>query len=362
MRKIGIFTFHNADNYGAVLQCYSLYRYFNKFSKCNVIDYRNRSIDVTSSYKRYYKKYRNILGFMMSIYMKPAFKKRRKIFNDFRKRYLGINGEQEMRREDLKALNDSYDVFVTGSDQVWNLNLTENDMTYFLDFVEDKNERYSYAASIGDINTIKLLPKCITEMMKFNKISVRELSTEKFLKDNYQIYSENNIDPVFLLKKEDWDSIAENFEQTGYLLYFVNGRCNQNTYYIVRKIAKEKNLKIYYMANEDRKYRYLYLKHLTGISPMKFISIIKNAEFIVTDSFHVTAFSLIYEKEFLYDDKGFYNCRVIDLLQFLGVDGRLVSDVENSNILQRVDWDVVHRNIEEARVKADIYFQGVVRK
>ena len=362
MRKIGIFTFHNADNYGAVLQCYALHRYINKFLKCDVIDYRNSSIDLMSSYKRYYKKYSNIFGFMMSIYMKSTFEKRRKIFDDFRKKYLGIDEMQRIRKEDLKTLNNFYDIFMTGSDQVWNLNLTENDMTYFLDFVENKNERYSYAASIGDADAVKLTSEYIDEMMKFNKISVRELSTVEFLKNNYQIYSENNIDPVFLLTKEDWDSIAENYEQTGYLLYFVNGRCDKNTYYIVKKIANKKNLKIYYMANEDRKYQYLYLKHLTKISPMKLISIIKNAKFIVTDSFHVTAFSLIYEKEFLYDDRGFYNRRVIDLLEFLEVGGRLVSDFKDFNFLQRVDWETVRRKIEKARVKADTYFREVARK
>lgn len=360
MKKIGILTFHNANNYGAVLQSYSLCRFINKFSKCEVIDYRNSEIELMSSHKRYYSRHRNLLGMVMSICMKKTFEERGKLFDDFRKKYIKISGRIKGDKEELKELNYSYAAFITGSDQVWNLFLTKNDLVYFLDFVEDKNKRYSYAASIGDYNALSKNEICICELMKFRNISVREQSFVKRLEEDYRICAKSNIDPVFLLDRDEWDRIEEEFKKNKYVLYFVNGKCNDTTYNVVKKIAKDRHLTIYYMANEDRIYHYPNLKHLRRISPTKFISIIKNADFIVTDSFHVTAFSIIYEKEFLYDDYGFYNLRIIDLLALFQINGRRISDFLNMEMLKKIDWSLVRVQIKKEKIKAERYFREMV--
>ncbi|MDD2970816.1 MAG: polysaccharide pyruvyl transferase family protein [Lachnospiraceae bacterium] len=361
MKRVGILTFHTANNYGAVLQCYALRSTFNKYADCDVINYINSNIENRASAKRFFLLHKNFIGFIMWGLNARAFNKRQRIFDEFREKKLKVNFSGKLfLTEDMQKLNSEYDLFVVGSDQVWNLNLTDNDITYFLDFVCDDSKKYSYAASVGNEEVINSKTDCLELLKKFQQISIREKSTVDWMKRKGILNITQNIDPVFLLDSNMWIEIAEDFiYKRKYLLFFVNGKPNKLTYNLVVKISKEKKLKILYMANEDRFYRFPLIKHMVGISPEKFLGVIKNASFIVTDSFHVTAFSIIFHKEFIYDDRGFYNNRVIDLTNQLRLEGRCITNYCNNDDLDATTWEQVDLRIKSQRQIGHCYLKDI---
>ena len=284
--KIGILTFHNADNYGAVLQCYALQEHLKKIypnDEVCVIDYRNPLIE---------RSYR-ILGFRRKILFNltqflylPQVLKKRNSFRKFRKEFINVGSP------DLSQ----YDAIYYGSDQIWNPNLTNNDMTYFgADF---SGRKIAYAASDGG-------ELVVTENIKvllngFESISCREKSlSEKLQKENVSVPIEVAKDPVFLLSKDEWLNIAQKPRERGYVLAYKiteNPSFDKEAEYLGKKLGKPVIQIVY--TKSARRFFYKKQKFVSGISPEQFVGYIANADFVLTTSFHGTAFSIIFDKPF----------------------------------------------------------------
>jgi len=233
-------------------------------------------------------------------------------------------------------------VFLAGSDQIWNvLHDYGKDPAFYLDFVPMKSVRASYAASFS-ISQIPVEYKDLikSKLAKFDAISVREKSGLKIL-DDLKITGGNVVmDPVFLLDRRSWELLASSNETEKYILIY-----DQENNSLIKKsaikLSKMMKLKIYAI---ESLYPMIYAeKKIKNIGPLEFLGLIKNCEILLTNSFHGTAFGILFQKEF-FTFKRIHekvNSRMIDLLETLHLSDRLVDQpIDNFNA-KKIDYQYV---------------------
>lgn len=334
MKKIFTLTFCDTPNYGALLQAFALKNHLQSCGyDCSVINYKNPK-----------RKYAQVSGLkkIRSIVWRNTFaglfesRKRKLRTENFRKNYLKL-GDVYSSLDKLKTLNDKADVFIVGSDQVWNPQNTAYDTAYFLSFAEDGKKRISYAASLGTaVDDKKYLSDSLKYLKKFNAVSVREKSSAESLKKEIGIAAETVIDPVFLLTGNEWiDNLSLNANtdniriSSKYVLCYVmpgNRELTELIYSVAEKIASEKGLKIITLGKKNYA-RPCGNEILDGdAGPVEFLQYISNAEYVVTNSFHGTALSVIFGKKFytLLKHGVKRNARMEELLSPLSLDERIV--------------------------------------
>lgn len=202
----------------------------------------------------------------------------------------------------LFMVNEIYDAFITGSDQVWNF--VWHNPSFFLEFADKDKKKIAYAASAGASEFDMVQKKYLSRVLpRFDAVSVREENLVGTYKDIAGVHAEYVLDPVMLLTAEDWDEIASDrlIDEKYIFCFFYNPISSQ--YELIKQFAEKKGLKIalipYAMGgiqltvdDDFGDYR------MGAASPVDFISLIKNAEYVFTDSFHATVYSLIYQKQF----------------------------------------------------------------
>lgn len=319
-KKIGILTFHNADNLGAVLQAYALQTVLE--SKLNtetpndveIIDYYCDAVENTKKVS-----VKSPKALIKALPMKCYYSIKHKGFERFRKNRLRLS--QKYGKNSIWECADKYDIFIAGSDQIWNLECSGNDYTYFLNFVMDSVSSFesdkkrnvklcSYAASIGNYSFSDSEKNDIKAFLKhFDALSVREEKAAELLNGMGLNPVSLHADPVMLLDRDEWLNIASK-------------RINKKPYVFVYMIKDDQKL-----LNEAKAYAQKHglelicnkssLKFIQNGSPEDFISWIYYADAIFTNSFHGTAFSLIFNKALSADvrvgDK--INTRIHDILE-----------------------------------------------
>lgn len=358
--RICTITCHKVYNYGACLQAYALQKYLqSQGHDVKIIDYvpegTNSQFDFwyispTSKYYHLCKRFKvlNWLFAVINSYRINISTKRNAAFENFQQRYYNLTCRFQ-NIEELKKNPPVADVYVAGSDQIWNpLVNNGKDKCFYLDFGENSTKRISYAASFSvplkyfttvHISFIRPLLK------RFNKLSVRESSGIEILKaigfDGLQV-----LDPVFLLTREEWRSMIpdERPIRDKYILVYHLFAESEGLVEFAKKEASQRNLKI--VAINDRCRRNYAEIQINDAGPIEFISLIANAEMVIADSFHATAFSIIFNIDF----HVFYSlpniARMKDLVNSLGIDNRI-----NSQEYDSIEWDVVNEKIK--------HYQGI---
>ncbi|HHU85107.1 MAG TPA: polysaccharide pyruvyl transferase family protein [Clostridiales bacterium] len=353
-------TCHDVYNVGASLQAYALCKYLNNLGiETKIIDYK----------PDYLSGHYSLMSVSNPIYDKPLIRqtylaaklpsrlralKRKRKFDVFREQYLPITTRYSSLDE-LKSNPPPADIYFAGSDQIWNpLFPNGKDKAFFLDFVKS-GIKASYAASFACDNIPDdLIEHYKTSLANLDYISVREKSAVRIL-ENLGYQGERVLDPVFLLEKSSWDEIAVEEDHEPYLfLYDFDG--NEEITRIAKRIAKEKNLKIYSLFKSD-----FADKTFEFMCPREFVGIIKNADFVISNSFHATAFSVIYKKEFaVINRKQAINTRMRDLLADLGLSDRLIIDVDNASS-EPIDYDLVCNKLNELQASSKNYIDKVIK-
>lgn len=236
--KIGVITFHRAINYGAALQTYALQRAISDLGfDTEVIDYRCEHMEnlykLIGGFKQKTFK-QNIRGFINLI---PSWKK----MNSFRSMIAG-NTKLSPVAYDSKSIataNQRYDVFITGSDQVFNYACSDFDKNYYLSFVEDTRKINSYAASFGISEIPQEYQSEYTRLLnRFNHLSVREESGRRIVRELTGRDCALHVDPVFLLNAAEWSKLAKDPGIDNYILIY---RLNKSNIIddFARKLAKK---------------------------------------------------------------------------------------------------------------------------
>lgn len=355
--RIGTLTFHRAQNFGAMLQAYALQTAFtNLGTDCKIIDYRCEKIE--NSYRNFMVNSKGLFGIASGIYHFPTRCIRTKRFRSFENEFLKKTHEVYDKNTIVNANND-FDVFVTGSDQVWNDKLTGSDNTYFLDFVDNKKVKCSYAASLGNG---ELSEKNKELLMSFSAISAREKDIADDL--SCQLNKEVNLvsDPVFLLKKQDWEGLIEHIKipKTPYI--FLYELHEKNTRRFALELQRKTGCELVMFPNDLR--GGIKAKKKYAPSVQEFLAYIHNAEYVVTDSFHATAFSIIFNKK-LYSvlKRGALrglNSRIISVMNNCDLSDRIVDEkYDISSITDEIDYDAVNAKIEDLRRSSIDYLKKI---
>lgn len=328
-KKIGVLTFHRAVNYGAALQTYALQKSIQK-AGCDteVVDYRCEFLEnLHNPYSM--KLYRTPLHFFYALLKNNIKKDNRKAFRNFQQKNVDVSSVI-YDKSNLKNAEDMYDAFIVGSDQVWNCNCTRFDKTYFLDFVNDKNKKYSYAASIGiKLETEELRQEYKRLLSDYKVLNVREEQGKQELKA-IGLDANVTLDPTLLLSREEWVTLAEKPAKFNpnkkYLLVYVIVE-TPSIFEKAKKIAKQHDLEVVYI--NEMLFNKSGVKNLKCVTPNEWLWLFSNAEFIVTNSFHGTAFSVNFEKQFLVEPlpvKTNVNSRIYDFLNMVGLSNRIVEE------------------------------------
>ena len=186
----------------------------------------------------------------------------------------------------IKVLNDKYDTFIVGSDQVWNYNLTGDDDTFLLNFVKDNKKKNSYAASLAltgiDSNKQKKYAKALNS---FNHISVREIQGKIALQQFVNKDIVVDLDPVFLLTQEEWvKNLQLKKNNTDDYILFYQMNASTNLYNYARKLAKKEHLKIINVMPEFDKKTFIGSHLQLDLNPRDFLEKFINAKYIITNS------------------------------------------------------------------------------
>ncbi len=362
-KKIGILTFHQALSYGAKLQAYALQNFLNEHG----ID--NEIVDYTCDfmYTHYIRPIRveenkMVKQFIRSFLMLRQSSLDRKKSVEFREKYMKLS--RPYTEKNIADSSNYYDAFISGSDQVWSPVCVGFDPVYFLNFAKPE-QKYSYAASIGE----KTLPEdkkaAYKELLSdFQRYSVREGSATEIIKELNGRDAQVHIDPTLLLSAEQWDKIAVPCSQIPetepYILLF-NVKKPSRLFEYAIDLGKKTGLKVYYLQ-KDRLRKVKGVTYLDPVMANEFVGLIKNAKYVVTNSFHGTAFSIIYKKDFAIEldvEKG-RNIRSEELLHDLGIYGREITKTENPDPSTPVDWDYVDERLAYHRKNSSDYIKSII--
>lgn len=300
--KIKTLTTYNVYNYGASLQAYALMKYLqDKGHEVEIINYQPEYLRRKYDYKwvnpeSKMSKYlvTRFAYRIMKYLQRQTTLKRKKAFDQFTNNSLKQTSIKYLNYSELKKNPPEADLFIVGSDQIWNVFYeTGRDNAFFLDFVT-KGKKASYAASFSYTNIDDNNKTRIKNLLKdFSAISVREYHGVNILSE-IGIDSKWVLDPVFLISKNEWKTFipAYNKKEKYLLIYDFEGNTSLKKFAI--DYAKEYDLKIYSINDT---YPRLYAdKNFNGAGPIEFLTMIYHCDAFISNSFHGTAFSIIFNK------------------------------------------------------------------
>lgn len=365
MNKVAVVSCYFINNYGSILQAYATEKYLRNIGiNCKTVRIDGLTPLLWQKKKEYYKK--NKTDFSLIASKLPMIKLKFyekfnlfnlgtkkteliKSFNNFRKRFF-LTEEAPSSFDELTTLSTNYDTVLLGGDQLWR---PDNiyPCYYTLEWVDKKVKRVSLATSFGvsslDIESAKHAEKFLPT---FSGISVREKNGCDIIRNICNTEVLQACDPVFLLERNEWTDIADESscpKEKYALCYFLgNGR---NKVKKIKQLCHEKGLKTVVIPNLDKYEPIDKNVSVCNASPEQFLGLIKNAEYIFTDSFHCTAFSVIFGKPFLVyrrfgQKKHGTDSRIISFLKTAGILSHLATSDEPDKIISIQDEIVSSEN------------------
>ena len=358
MKKISVITVLNTVNYGSALQTFATQMFFeSKGFEIEFVDYWRKDQtteariqrikkDKKSSLKQWIKK--PIRDFLEIKSIKAS----EPIFRGFIKDKIHLTSHTYSSFEDLQADCPVADVYATGSDQMWNSGWNQGiERSFFLEFVPEGKKKIAYATSIGKTSfDDKEASEIIPLIKKYDFITLREQSAVDLLRQ-YDIDSYLVLDPTLMLNKDTWSKYLPDIKMDKkYLLVYQlhNEHDNANFDEAVSTIAREKNLEIVRIT-----YSYSDLKIGKKIvlpEVFEFLALIANADFIVTDSFHGTAFSINFNKQMaiIYPKK--FSTRMDNILSLTGLSERRYQSSDKTEKWNKIiDYAPVNKILDDKR-------------
>lgn len=355
--KVGIITFHRALNYGAVLQAYALVKYLRLQNvDCELIDYRCKYIE------QFYKPLkanpiRETKAFIKEIIYTPKIIEKRRKFDKFISENI-CTTKPVYDLAELRELNNIYDVFITGSDQVWNRKWSGLDKTYFLSFAEC-GKKYSYAASFGVDNISPQDEReCKKLLYDFSAISVRENSGSALIAKILNRSAEVSLDPTCLFDKDFWRKKATLPQESGYVLLYTLEKSDK-LINLARSLARKHNAKVKFITDAIKKK--LEFDYCSFLSPTEFVGLFANAGYVITNSFHGLMFATIFEKKvyLAYQERaGAPNSRLKDFINEFGMEQCVVST--DSCIDVKLDYRSIKQKMNQKQGFTKEYFNNIL--
>lgn len=368
--KASVITLHTVDNYGSAMQTYATKKVLDKFGytvefidywrKDNLPEYRAKQL----LQSRILQKFKFLWGInkysqrVATLTLSLILKNRKSVMQKFLEKHIQLTDCRYNSYDELKKNPPLADIYITGSDQVWNKIWNQGiDKAYFLDFAPAGKPRISFAASIGRnhldedeiLETMKLLKK-------YDAISVREQSAVDLL-SSMGIPSTLILDPTLMLKAEEWKKIAVKVEidRPYLLIYQLNPNPQMDIY--AKKIAQKKGwdvVRIGFGTADKKKYGICIM--LPSVE--KFLGLFFGASCVLTDSFHATAFSLNLGIDFISVMPPRFGTRIESILELTGTHERLLKNFNDFRICERsINKEHVYNILEKERQKGILFLQ-----
>lgn len=370
--KIGILTVPFNNNYGGYLQCYALMSVLRKIGHEPIIINRRQNIKVYGVGKLKAFIINRLLDKKERFYniksMEAYHAQKGKNMCSFVERYLQPKTQPLYKTSDyeiVKSLN--LDAVIVGSDQVWRPRYVPDIEEYFFKYIPENIRRMAYAASFGCDNveyTEQELNKCSKLLNVFSAVSTREKSGQKIVQDYFGYKkAQVTLDPTMLLDKKDYCHIIGNDNVTyGKNLFAYILDRNQEKETMIARLASKLSCQVFDIMNRD--------KYAPLDSVEKWLKAISTSEFVITDSFHGTVFSILFNRPFYVignEKRG--NSRILDLLSLFGLEDKLVDgNFKCDSINLDIDWNRsnemldVHRKQSIDFLKSNLWSSSVTTK
>lgn len=331
--RIGILTFHYCYNYGALLQAYASKRYLETLGvevwfPDYLPDYFRKSISPFREWRRNWGvmsgQFWKMLPFTIRLKMESM--SRRRVFEGFRKQH--IPRISYAGKNDLACDVANYDGFWVGSDQVWNLNWMKSfDGFYYLDFIpsESNCRRIGYAPCFGRKDQpLKLLEQAVPLISKFDSIGARNAVTRDLVREKTGRDVTSVCDPTLLWDFKEF--IQPNTDGDYILIYSLDKALFPLGGELVAYYKKFYNCKVIQLLSENAFTSPDVDRRACDAGPAEWVSLIYNAKFVVTDSFHACLFALKFQKKFAVYSSGWRKMRLVDILKRVQLENRLILD------------------------------------
>ncbi|MCI8834579.1 MAG: glycosyltransferase [Ruminococcus sp.] len=371
---IGILTFHCSNNFGAMLQAYGLKTFLRRNGKAAEI-VRYEPIYMTGRHwwipyapirgvrGRIWGLFHLWEGFCAHLRTREAFSRQRRNMNDFRYTCL-VEKKQRKILSSLGLHRLKYAFYIVGSDQIWNPEITCGlRKAYFGAFRNLwKKKVISYAASFGSSNLPDKEESKFSKLIRYvDVISVREEAAVPYVERLSGKEVTAVLDPVFFLEKESWERverIPKWTENRDYILLYVTEPNQVMTDY-VKRLSQEMGLPVLEVcAGGQEKEVGFEIDYTAG--PAELLGYIHKAAYVVSNSFHAVAFSILYEKQFLTFVHSHLGERVRNILKIHGLEERLCEEKEQSDIHAPIDWKTVRQKREEyVRVSGEFLLKNI---
>ena len=359
-RKVGLITQHRVVNYGSVLQTYALQKKINELGcECEVIDYYPERFTPLGMLKRIKNKGERLkkslfIRTIARIVICPSYFIRFRMFFGFLESNIQMTPKTYRKAEELINNSFDYDIYCTGSDQVWNYGWNEKiESPYFLKFAPDFKKKISYAASFGK-STLDAAEIDETRRLlsRYAAISLRESSGVSIVKELGFDNCVNVLDPTLLLDGSEWRKVSSNkYKKDKYILVYNLNRNHKIDRY-AGNLSQKTGLQIRYLSYQLHEF---YKKGKMYCNPKveDFLALLDNADYVITDSFHATAFSLNFNKEFVIVYPGKYSTRLQSILELLGLTDRVAKNEDDIEITEnKIDYKQINELLDIERNKS----------
>jgi hypothetical protein len=368
MVTIGTITYHRSENYGAVLQAYALQRVLADMGYISeIIDYWDPRTRTAS-----FSCYRRLLHFVWHRLVKGTLvgMQRERRTERFRQEHLRLSNQRYSNARMLLSAAPEYDAYITGSDQVWNPRIHGGDPAYFLTFAPVGKSLISYGASFG-ISRVptRFLSDYAEWIANIHFLSTRELEGREIIKLLTGRDAELVLDPTLLLDQEQWRKVAIPFcSRKPYILaYYMPGdrEVNSAITEVSRHVSALTDWPIIRLGQKEYMRLLPWRSAIFDAGPSEYLGLFQSASFVVTNSFHGSAFAVIYRKPFLVPvnitlpPERALTSRVTTLLKTLKLEDRLFpvgSDLPDDRILS-VNYDTADGQLRQERQRS-IAFLG----
>lgn len=363
--KVGILTYHRAENYGALLQAYATKTYLSSLGHdVSFIDY----------WPQYHSDYFKLFSWntfrQRGMKGKQAMLKsccwivprwiRKKRLQDFMYQQLHLSKCPQYTNKE--GITEKYDVVVYGSDQIWrkqHLSGVGFDDWYFGCDNVRADKKVVYAGSMGTIVSNSVNDSYVQKAMRnFNYISVREIDLQDYL-TKLDVSSSHVIDPVFLLSREQWKQIEDKKSRKGKYILFYNLLNTSESTKFTEQLSRKMQLPIVEI-NKKLSLSHLGSRYVSTASVERFLRLIDDAEYVVSNSFHGVAFSIIYEKQFFSTGMRSKRNRVVSLLRSAGLSERYIEDSVVPSAIHPIDYSHVNNSLKSLTNYSKSFIQKAI--
>ena len=360
-----LITLHRSGNYGSVLQAYATQTALERLGyDVEVIDYYPRRLSVLGMLTGLKTKkacFDNPLILLAArLVILPSYLRRRYVFNRYIGKNLNLTSKTYFSEGELEAEVPVGDIYLTGGDQVWNSSWNGCfDRPFYLEFAPDESPKFSFGSSFGKDDLFDWeRDDTARALSRYSGIAVREDTAVTLLESLGVMEACQALDPVFLLDVDDWKRQASTkYSGSKYILmYNING--NKPLDCFASKLAKETGLGIRYISYQ---YHDVFKNGKMHCCPAveDFLSLLANAAYVVTDSFHCTAFSILLQKEFAVVPTTRFGGRLYSLMRLFGLQNRIVGKDDTSVFESPIDYESVDSILKHQRGVAFDYLKSM---